>query len=384
MLTSDQELNILHRILESKVFSRSPTSTALLKFLVEATNQNIDIKESVVGLHMYGDQYDGEKSNARIRVSIYHLRKKLEQYYATEGADEVWKLRLDKGQYRITFKKDKSERSFPFKKYGVHGIYAAIAIVLVVIYTVIHVKPKVPIWNAMFSNDKETVVYLGDVFGYMADTPTGGWGWHRDYDINSEDDFNIKKEELNLGDKEVQAATYSYMTGMGADAVKNFSLMFFNQNKDFTVRLVSRLNVKDIKEQNVIYVGPIKNNNGLIQLFAEQHPRLRYKENELLISRPNENKYRSFSAYYSNELKGGTSSEIAIVAKWKGMHDTQQFLFLSDHDMGVRATVEYFTNRDSLKRFAKNYQHNRDNFTAIFLVQGKERVDMAIKLLDVY
>ena len=379
------KLKILEQILDSKYFSGSPSSSALLKFLVESTIKNIDIKESVIGLHFFGDRYDGEKSNARIRVSVYHLRKKLEQYYENEGAADTIRLTIEKGQYSAAFIEDKSKRkTLDNPNLKIHLAYIFVLLLLLLGYILALRKSSMHIWDPMFSNDRETVFYIGDVFGYIAKTTTGGIGWQRDYEINSVRELRERKKELSLSDVEIQNADYSYVTASEIDAVKKISKLYYNQKKDFTVRLASKLDIKNIKEQNIIYAGPIKTNNRFVQILTEQFPQFRFQNYELHLSEKNKNEFIPVNAKYRSELMAKDPSEIAIVASINSIHNTQQIFFFSDHDLGVRATVDYFTNTDSLNKFQKTYLNGKANFTAIFLVNGKERIDFGMELLDVY
>jgi len=385
MTTNDQRTEALNKILGSKYFYKSPTSKALLKYLVQASIDNVDIKESVIGMHIFGDRYDGEKSNARIRVSVYHLRKKLEKYYKNEGKNDDLILTIEKGQYQVTFVDGKTKsKTLKSTKFGIHIAYISFILILLVWYSAMHRKPNIPIWDSLFSNKKETVVYIGDVFGYLGHTPTGGWGWIRDYKVNSEEDFLLNKNQLNLSEEDVRAADYSYVTASEVDAVKAISGLFFQQEKDFSVRLASKIDEKDIKEQNIIYVGPIKTNNRFTQLLTEHFSQFIYQDEMLYLVDRKSGDYQSLSNLYNNKLNSNSSSEIAIVSKITGTYNTQQFLFFSDHDMGVRATVNYFTNKDSLQRFQDYNLKDQEDFTAIYLVKGKDRVDLSMKLLDVY
>ncbi len=384
MQISKQEKVILDKILNSKSFVSSPTSKALLKFLVQATFDEVDIKESVIGMHILGDRYDGETSNARIRVSVFHLRKKLESYYENEGANDNLKLSIEKGQYQVSFQTDQVKSSHSSLKFNVHFWYLLAILILVLILVASLYNPKAPIWKSLLSNNKETVMYIGDVYGFRGTTLTGSWGWQRDYTINSDEDFLRKKKALNLSDNDIEPANYSYVTASEADAVKRISTLFSKHNIDFSVRLASKIDVKDIKEQNVIYAGPIKTNTRFVQLLAEKVPQFLYRNDMLYIRDIQNGNDISLQEKYKKELNATSPSEIAVVSKLSGIHNTQQFLFFSDHDMGVRATVDYFTNLDSLKKFQKTYLKNHEDFTAVFLVNGKDRVDLGMRLLKVY
>lgn len=79
----------------------------------------------------------------------------------------------------------------------------------------------------------------------------------------------------------------------------------------------------------------------------------------------------------------GTSlvdQEYAIVAKYPSIGDSEHFVFFSQHDIGVSATVEYFTNNENLQKFEAKYLKGHKYFTALFKVKGQNRVDTDLKL----
>ena len=80
---------------------------------------------------------------------------------------------------------------------------------------------------------------------------------------------------------------------------------------------------------------------------------------------------------------GKNGEDFSIISRFKGPQNNEYFLFFSNHDIGVKATVEKFTNKDSLEVFEKKYLKNHDNFTAIFKAHGRERTNLKVETLIV-
>lgn len=378
MLADTDKRDILTNVLKSRLFVNSPSVSVMLKFLVESTINQIDVKESVIGMHLYGDNYSDEKSNARIRVSVYHLRKKLEDYYKTYGKNDIWRLHIEKGQYAVSFIKNnvKTSQSKGKGHQLVIGFLVLVVSALLSIITWPYIQSKPKVWRAFFNNNKETTLFMGDVFGFMGKTSTGNWGWQRDYTINSVDEFYQTLEQNELVDTNIQPANYTYITFMSAEATRKLANLFQNYRSNFVIRRVSKVDVNTIKEQNCIYAGPIKNNNLFVQIFCEQHSAFELRDNQLYYR-------QTESDTVINLYSSGALSEIAIVSRLKGSANTEQFLFLADHDMGLSATVDFFTDSDSLKAFSGKYLKENESFTAMFKVSGKDRVDLELELLSV-
>ena len=105
MLSEIKKLEVTKRIITSKTFQKASTSSALLQYLVEADIADAFLKEDIIDIEFFRNKRATDKSNTRVRVSMYNLRKKLVDYYEKEGKNSEWKLIIDKGQYRVRFER---------------------------------------------------------------------------------------------------------------------------------------------------------------------------------------------------------------------------------------------------------------------------------------
>ena len=96
-LTVDKEeiLQQLDKIISSELF-RSEKNQQLLIYLVNKTLENEPPKETTIALEFFEHDIN-EKDTSYVRVAVYHLRKKLKEYYLTEGKDDPLRLSLEKG-----------------------------------------------------------------------------------------------------------------------------------------------------------------------------------------------------------------------------------------------------------------------------------------------
>ncbi len=379
-LSEKKKKQILETILSSKEFSNSPTSSILLRFLVLSTIEKKQIKETTIGMELFGDQFLAQNNSSKIRVNIYNLRKKLDHYYSTKGTNEIWRITIDKGQYYTSFEKNKNLKIRDYKKSykialltGVTLAFVSILIIFSLLY-----KEKTPFWNSFFSNQKDTTLVIGDFFGFMAKTKTGRIGWNRDYNINSLDEFYAFQREHPDFENDVFPANYSYLTGMGPIATRRLTKLFSEQNKDFSIRFSTKSSYEEIKEHNSIYIGPTKNNNKFIQYFNEKNTNFKIVNRTIHYTNQRKNKDTIFNLNIE-----GTAYEYAIVSRLKGIEGTEQFLFFSDHDIGVIAAIEMFCNVDKSKSFKKQYNLKSDTFTALFVIKGKERTNLDLEILVV-
>jgi len=104
----DAERTELHAVLESHLFARSPALSHLLSYLCEKkfAGEADQIKEYSVALEVFDrrETFD-QDSDSIVRVQANRLRKRLSEYYASEGAGHPLRITIPVGQYIPTFGK---------------------------------------------------------------------------------------------------------------------------------------------------------------------------------------------------------------------------------------------------------------------------------------
>ncbi|RKR13286.1 hypothetical protein CLV91_2003 [Maribacter vaceletii] len=363
---------ISSKILQSKIFLKAPKSSALLRYLVQADLEGSYLKENIIDIEFFGGNLEADKTNARVRVNVYNLRKKLEVYYASQGKEDTWRLIIDKGQYGIRYVKvsslKKNTKSISFWQVLP---YLGLLLVLLSFFVNNSLLNAPKVWRDYFKNDFKTTMFIGDAYSLYGRTITGGVGVTRDFKINNATEYydfiEINKKYKDL----LKPSPYSYITGMGAYAANNISRVFSKYTKSFTIRFASKTTYDDLKEGNIIYVGPFHRRQKFTTLFNNENRHFKISDTTLqMVNIPNK---KDSVIHLTNTPP---DMEYAIVSRSKSLNAKEQFLFFSNHDIGVLATVEFFSNKDSLAVFTSKYLKNKDNFTAVYKVFGKDRTNM--------
>jgi hypothetical protein len=104
--SQERERAELAAVLECEFFRRSPQISRLLSYLCEKyfEGRANEIKEYTIAVDVLGrgTEFDPQ-IDAIVRVDAYHLRKRLKQYYASDGMDHEIQLVLPAGQYTPKF-----------------------------------------------------------------------------------------------------------------------------------------------------------------------------------------------------------------------------------------------------------------------------------------
>src|ERR1700682_5820128 len=106
LIDSEQERHELATLLASGIFSRAPSLEQLLSYICKKhfEGQADQIKEYNIAVEALGrpPQFD-QKRDSIVRVEAHRLRKRLKDYYETDGADHRIRIQVPPGQYAPKF-----------------------------------------------------------------------------------------------------------------------------------------------------------------------------------------------------------------------------------------------------------------------------------------
>jgi hypothetical protein len=104
----DAERAELQAVAQSHLFARSPALVHLLSYLCEKTfaGETEQIKEYSIALEVFDrrESFD-QDADSIVRVQANRLRKRLHEYYASEGAADALRITIPVGQYVPIFEK---------------------------------------------------------------------------------------------------------------------------------------------------------------------------------------------------------------------------------------------------------------------------------------
>jgi Tol biopolymer transport system component len=108
----------LRQVLASQTFRRSERMSQFLNHAVQATltQETSRLKEVCIGIEVFGRPADyNPKADPVVRNEARRLRRKLEEYYTTEGAADTLRITIPRGAYLAKFEVfDKTEAPIEF------------------------------------------------------------------------------------------------------------------------------------------------------------------------------------------------------------------------------------------------------------------------------
>ena len=102
----DERWALVQRVASSRQLIKAPQLREILLYISrrELTDHPIAITEQEIGCKVLGRRPDFSPNEDNIvRVQVRHLRKKLEEYFSSEGLEEPLVLTIPKGAYLPRF-----------------------------------------------------------------------------------------------------------------------------------------------------------------------------------------------------------------------------------------------------------------------------------------
>jgi len=288
MMEADELRALCRRIIQSGELGRSRTYAAILEYLAEQAIAGNNPKEIAIAMEVLGRDADFDVGkDSIVRVHIYHLRNKLNAYYAKHGKDEKFRVDIPKGQYVLAstlndlVQEDAavtlSVTGLPLQRRPLTLWLAGIAIALLVLNLFNNqvaplVEPGVNpyassvLWAPMMDDDIPVLVLLGDYY-IMGEQDEAGniMRMVREFDVNSSQDLLLRQQRgrdmqylnLDLGytPTSIPAALAEVMKVFGADG------------KRVSVKLMSDFTTADLVGKHVIYIGYLSALRSLAELL---------------------------------------------------------------------------------------------------------------------
>lgn len=375
----------LKKICEDRSFEKSPRNVRLLKFLVEKAITNEDVNEYIVGLELFEQNYNPDGNDSKVRVYMYNLRKKLEEYYDSSGKEDELKFELKKGQYNLEFDsrdknapeslKDKRSKKVRAWIIGVALAAAVVTVLFVANWFSKMVDNDLYCWKAFFEKNADNICVMADqtmVYHWIdgEKVPRIIFG------VNNQNDF-IKYMKENPEDT-IQLADYTLFSKMAPFSVQHLTQWFSSNKSNFSLRLETRFQTDELRDNNILYIGQYKTMDTSNALFLKNSKKFEGSTNLNGFILNKDGKEKRFLAHSENNVR----TEYAMVSFMKLESGRVALYFVSNNDIGVMATVNNFTKKEWLEDFYKNLPAGSEYFNALFEVSGLGRTEIECELVE--
>lgn len=273
----------VEKIKASGALGRSRSYVRLLEFLAARTLEGRAPKEHEIATEVFrrGSDFDPSQ-DAMVRVYAHHLRQKLESYYTGAGKDEVQRISIPKGEYRLAVVEpdaepgDEGESPAAPRRNRLPWVAAA-AVVLFAAGLGLGFRlapsPTAPpagppsavetvaaslIWRPLLDDSIPTLVVVGDYYIFGELDEVGNLDrLVRDFSINSRGDL---ESYLMYGPDVTERYVdldLTYLPRSAAFALRDVLRVLFTADKPVRIAAMSELDASDLRSHHIVYLGYI-------------------------------------------------------------------------------------------------------------------------------
>lgn len=387
---------------------RSRLIGKLFDFLVKCSATGRAPKETEVAIEVFGKGTGFDVAqDAMVRVYVYKLRRKLDEFYAGPGRADALQLVVPKGIYRIEIRErsvlasmQAGELLAPIiqspipatattSEVGGSGRWIGPVLVTSILFNVMlagglfrHLRHALPadslrsssVWSRMLDSSRPLCVVLGDYYIFAeTDKNMEVQRLVREFSINSADDLNqYLKLHPEFADR-YQDMQLNYLPTSIAYALKELVPLTAAANARTRIVMASELTPEMLKSSDVIYIGYLSG-LGMLSDLVFSGSRFQIGDSfDELTDRVSHKRYVSQAAMpFPGEQ---TYHDIGYFATFAGPAGNQIMIVAGMRDVAVRRVAESITHADSLRELMARSGSQR-SFEALYDVFAMNGTDL--------
>lgn len=388
-VSSEEVLAQLDRLRASRLLRESHQLQAFLEFIVRETldGRPEGLKEYLLGCRVFGRKPDYDpRHDGIVRVQATVLRKRLEKFYAEEGAADDIIIDLPRGGYVPTFRRREPEQNEPTEAAApIPAPVAAIpepgrrpawlafaagcivtALAAFVLFSSRAAAPKPfmvtaataadfpELWGPFFQNEATTLVAYGVPLFF-----SGEGLYLRDVRVNEQSDpdqSRVRKfgETFNL----TLVPMDDLYTGVGeVESTYRLSNFFATRGVPVHVANARLLGASELAGKNLVAVSSMRFQTLLSGLLLPHDFIFKPTSPETI---ENPAPLPGEQTVYTSQTGAGLTTSYAVVSVWPGSTPTTRIMHIGGvHTWSTQAAVQFMLEPAQLRKMAAEFDRDR-------------------------
>lgn len=391
-----EQKKLLEKILSSKEFQSSRISQTYLTYLVEATQNKKELKETTIAQEVFDkDESFNPVDDTIVRSHTYHLRKKLESYYNKDGKEDLFRLEIPKGRYEATFTPLSESPTFKANFRFLERRNARLVIIIILFAAAVLLWGKVkslentyqlidrddPVWRDYLQSKLPVLLVVGNHFIFD--------DYVEDYDhvvgirhgkVNSPEDF--EKFKSDHPNSQAYIETEPYFPYHSVWSLPPILSLFFSVNEKPILRKSSAVTPQMLDEYNIIFVGSIKTLYCLRHTLDKSHFDFEISPHKIRYSPPDSSTANLFAASLHSP---GPNDDLVLALKLPGPKNNAIMIIASFHSLGAAEVANYLVESDTREYledlFSEKYGPVPRYFETLFRVRGIDNTAYSTEIL---
>ncbi len=381
-----------NRVIDSTTFKKYNSGKELLRFLVESSLKGEVPKETTIAAHVFGHEEAKDFDTGKTRVYVHNLRKRLATYYQEEGISDEYQIRIPKGSYQLILEKRGDTKSYA--PLGVNLVqrrsalaFLAATFLVLIISTVFYFKrpsqsigQSSKLWSDILTSNKPLLIVLGDMYIFEeTNRATGKKRTIREYQINTSQEFEKLVEDHQDTSVLYEPHHYSFLIQNSADWIRSVTYFLTKNNKDFQIRMRSKVSAKDLRDYDIVFIGLQKSMGIFMNYFQKSHFEFTQNGTYLYTDSTNQQEFKPFGKPNLSHVDYG------FIGKFNGPNKNQIVMLSGLWDGSVTQSLKCFTDKklsDQISaHMSKKWNKVPDQYEVLLEVKALDRTDLDSKIL---
>lgn len=408
MISPEELKSLCDRIVKSGELGRSRTYAAILEYLANHAIAGTAPKEISIAMDVLGRESDFDVGkDSIVRVHIYHLRNKLNTYFARQGKQEKYRIEIPKGQYMLAITENRAEEptsaaggstppeagvsvlGTPLQRRNYTPVLAVFAILMLAANLWVRLADQNPearafdnslLWQPLLDDEAPILVLVGDYYIMGEQDSTGTVArMVREFDINSATDLAV--EQATGGAGRYMNLDMGYAPTSAPKALAEVMKVLDTHGKRVSVKMMSEFTTNDLVGSHVVYLGLLSGLRSLTDLmFAASGLGLGMTYDEL-VNIDDGTLYDSSSALSVGEA---SYRDYGMLSTFPAPGGTQFVMLAGMRDEGLVNLAEEVTTPAklaALETAAALQQQQAPAFEALYEVLGFDNTNFDAKLV---
>jgi hypothetical protein len=338
----------IDRILQGATFRGRDSLKRLLAYLADRTIDGSadDLKEYTIGVEVFHklEGYDPQQDGS-VRQHVAKLRQKLDEYYRSEGSADPIRIELPKRQFRLEFQ-GSHQPQVTYRRPVSQWAIACLILLLPAAYWLGSLRHAAPqpdpavrlLWAPFLDSPRPTVMCLGAPL-FLRNRSFRVRDSHLNATDTPEAQARIQELQKKLG-LDSFVPTYDY-TGIGeAYAAVSIARVFAEAQRQASLTRANVLPWNDIRDENVIFLGPPKFNPHLAAITDNLE--LTVRDAQVINTHPATGESATYARIHDNNRDA--AEDYVLIDRLPGIGPSDRILILEGGSTSSNwAAADYLT-----------------------------------------
>jgi len=403
---------IVRKVLNDPIFATGGPYKRIIEYLYQCYQNNFVPTEIDIAIKVF-DKSDSFNPNedTLVRVNLYRLRKKLNEYYNELGKSDLIRLRIPKGHHTLEFSPQKSIDNL-WKRIltpKITLIIIAFTILLIAIFILwsklqiseqsktysMSVAKNSIFWSDFINSNLNTSLVIGEMFTFYVNRQEYNREWLiRDDQINSYEELRSFIKQANLVESDFYLPGWDIVPKSATYNLLKISNVLSAIYDRVNVKITSEVTLDNIRTDNIIYIGHFHNLKHLGKYLpgSRFHPSTVYSSSDL---HPDRNIRVTadgidtlYQVIFQYDQVSALNSDYVLITKVPGPNNNIFLFIISFQSLGRLEIIKMLTQEKlhaQLVSEIKQFEQDSSPFFELLIeVNGYEETGFESKVIHFF